>query len=141
MWPKTTLDGIEIEAYGHRTLAEILASVRGLYVGTDRNYHYVGARGFWRPGDYNSRLLLLQDGREVEAVEALNRALEVARDQGAKTFELSTAIDLARLYEKQGKKEAARAILTPIYEWFAEGFDSPGICAARALLNGFNKGS
>jgi predicted ATPase/DNA-binding SARP family transcriptional activator len=85
--------------------------------------------------------LLLQDGREVEAVEALNRALEVARDQGAKTFELSTAIDLARLYEKQGKKEAARAILTPIYEWFAEGFDSPDICAARALLNGFNKGS
>ena len=79
--------------------------------------------------------LLLHEGREAEAVEALNWALEVARDQGAKAFELRTAVDLARFYEKQGETEAARATLIPIYEWFAEGFDSPDINAARALLD------
>jgi iron complex outermembrane receptor protein len=52
----------DIRAYGWRTLADILRSMRGLYVTGDRNYHYLGARGFLRPGDYNTRFLLLVDG-------------------------------------------------------------------------------
>jgi iron complex outermembrane receptor protein len=52
----------DIRNHGHRTLADILASVRGLYVTNDRNYQYLGARGFNRPGDYNSRILLMMDG-------------------------------------------------------------------------------
>jgi iron complex outermembrane receptor protein len=52
----------DIRAFGWRTLADILRSMRGLYVSYDRNYSYLGARGFLRPGDYNSRFLLLVDG-------------------------------------------------------------------------------
>lgn len=52
----------DIKSFGWRTLADILRSMRGLYVTNDRNYSYLGARGFLRPGDYNTRFLLLIDG-------------------------------------------------------------------------------
>lgn len=52
----------DIKTFGWRTLADILRSMRGLYVTNDRNYSYLGARGFLRPGDYNTRFLLLVDG-------------------------------------------------------------------------------
>lgn len=59
----------DIKAFGWRTIADILRSMRGLYVTNDRNYSYLGARGFQRPGDYNSRFLLLIDGnRSNEAI-------------------------------------------------------------------------
>ncbi|HEY8607519.1 MAG TPA: TonB-dependent receptor [Noviherbaspirillum sp.] len=52
----------DIKAFGWRTLADILGSMRGLHTSYDRNYSYLGARGFLRPGDYNTRFLLLVDG-------------------------------------------------------------------------------
>ena len=52
----------EIQAYGHRTLADILRSVRDFYVSDDRNYGYIGVRGINRPGDFGGRILLLVDG-------------------------------------------------------------------------------
>jgi outer membrane receptor for ferrienterochelin and colicins len=55
----------EIKRYGYHTLADILRGVRGMYVTNDRNFSYVGTRGFANPGDYNSRILLLVNGHRV----------------------------------------------------------------------------
>ena len=55
----------EIQVYGYRTLGDILSGVRGLYVTSDRSYTYLGIRGFSRPSDYNSRVLLLVDGHRM----------------------------------------------------------------------------
>jgi outer membrane receptor for ferrienterochelin and colicins len=61
----TVITSDEIQKYGYRTLAEALRSVRGIFVTYDRNYSYLGVRGFNRPGDYGSRILLLIDGHRV----------------------------------------------------------------------------
>ena len=55
----------DIKKYGYRTLADALRSVRGLYVTYDRNYNYLGVRGFNRPGDLNTGILLLVDGHRI----------------------------------------------------------------------------
>jgi outer membrane receptor for ferrienterochelin and colicins len=55
----------EIEKYGYRTLSDVLRSLRGVFTTDDRNYTYIGVRGFNRPGDYDTRVLLLLDGHRL----------------------------------------------------------------------------
>jgi len=71
----------------------------------------------------------------VEAEQSLNRALAVARRQDAKFWELRAALDLAQLRRDQGKHTAARDLLAPVYGWFTEGFDTPVLKEAKALLD------
>jgi predicted ATPase len=81
-------------------------------------------------------LLLRQPGTpQAEAEAWLQRALDVARRQEAKSLELRAAMSLARLWQQQGKQAAARALLAPIYGWFTEGFDTADLQEARALLD------
>ena len=63
------------------------------------------------------------------------RALAVARQQQAKSFELRAAMSLARLWRDQGKVRQARELLAPVYGWFTEGFDTLDLKEAKALLN------
>jgi predicted ATPase len=82
-----------------------------------------------------AEILLDMDGNAVEEAEALfGRSLEIARRQEAKTFELRAATSLARLWQRQGKRDAARALLAPLYAWFTEGFATRDLQAAQALL-------
>jgi predicted ATPase len=79
--------------------------------------------------------LLLQRGApEGEAEACFRRAIAVARGQEAKSWELRATLSLARLWFAKGKREEAQQILSAIYGWFTEGFDTPDLQEARALL-------
>ena len=62
-------------------------------------------------------------------------AVEIARRQSAKLFELRAAVSLARLWSEQGKRAEARELLAPTYEWFTEGFNLRDLKEAKALLD------
>jgi predicted ATPase len=65
---------------------------------------------------------------------SFERALTVARRQQAKSFELRAALSLARLWRDQGKRDEARELLAPVYNWFREGFDTRDLKEATAML-------
>ena len=80
-------------------------------------------------------LLLVLGRQNVDRSEfALQQALEVARGQQAKSLELRAATSLARLWRDQGKSDEARNMLSQVYEWFTEGFDTPDLKEASTLL-------
>jgi predicted ATPase len=73
------------------------------------------------------------DAAKAEAY--FERALAVARKQHAKSWELRTAMSMARLWRDQGKRAEARDLLAPVYGWFTEGFDTLDLKEAKALLD------
>jgi predicted ATPase len=81
-------------------------------------------------------LLLRQPGTsQADAETWLQRALDVARRQEAKSLELRAASSLTRLWQSQGKRDEARELLEPVYNWFTEGFDTADLIDAKALLD------
>ncbi len=73
--------------------------------------------------------------REGEAGRCFLDAIDVARSQSAKSWELRAATRLARLWHSQGKTTEARDLLDPVYGWFTEGFDTADLKDAKALLD------
>jgi predicted ATPase/DNA-binding SARP family transcriptional activator len=109
---------------GLATLAEGLALVEE----TDERY--------WEAELYRVRgeLLLMQGDDIQQAESSFQQAIEVARRQQAKSWELRATMSLASLWQRQGKQDEARQMLVEVYDWFTEGFDTPDLVEARALL-------
>jgi predicted ATPase len=79
---------------------------------------------------------LLRSGHDPGGAErSFSQAIGIAQQQSAKYWELRAAISLARLWREQGKRAAARDLLAPTYGWFTEGFDTPVLKEAKALLD------
>jgi predicted ATPase len=79
--------------------------------------------------------LLLRQGQSEMAEESYRKALSVAEEQGAKLWELRTAMSLARLQRDQDRRAEARNRLATVYGWFTEGFDTTDLKEAKALLD------
>ena len=73
---------------------------------------------------------------DIEKAEGcFRKAIQVATRQKARGFELRAATSLATLWQSQGKRDEARELLSPIYDWFTEGFDTPDMIDTKALLD------
>jgi class 3 adenylate cyclase/predicted ATPase len=79
--------------------------------------------------------LVLRQGHSEAAEELYRKALSIAEEQEAKLWELRAAASLARLRRDQGRRADARNLLAPVYGWFTEGFDTPDLKDAKALLD------
>ncbi len=86
----TVITSQDIKDYGYRTLADIVQSVRGVYINNDRNYQYAGTRGFSIPGDLNTRVLVLLDGYRLN---------DATYDQGPLGTEFPVDVDLIERVE------------------------------------------
>jgi predicted ATPase len=84
-------------------------------------------------------IALMSPKRDVPLAESdFERALAVARQQQAKSWELRAAMSLPRLWRDQGKVQQARELLAPVYGWFTEGHDTRDLKEAKALLDELN---
>ena len=95
-------------------------------------------RAFNEPASYQLKgaLLLMQNGfHATQAESCFQRAIEIARKQSAKSWELRATTSLARLFARQGRRDEARTMLAEIYNWFTEGFDTADLKEAKALLD------
>jgi predicted ATPase len=109
----------------------VLAEALALMQRTEEGFH--GAELHRLRGE----LLLRREAGEVafgEAEACFRQALTIARQQQAKSLELRAAMSLTRLYQQQGRQAEARPMLGECYDWFTEGFDTPDLQEARALL-------
>jgi predicted ATPase len=87
------------------------------------------------------KLLLQQSSdNQAEAEDCFHHALDIARSQQARSFELRIATSLARLWQQQGKRQEAHDLLAPVYHWFTEGFDTADLKDAKALLHELEDG-
>jgi len=79
--------------------------------------------------------LLLRQGHAEAGEQLCQKALSIAREQEAKLWELRAAASLARLRRDQGRRGEAHDLIAPVYDWFTEGFDTPDLKYAKALLD------
>jgi len=94
-----------------------------------------GERWFLAELNRHKGQLMLRQGHAEAAEDLYRKALSIARDQEAKLWELRAAVNLARLRRDQGRRAEARELLAPVYGWFTEGFDTPDLKEAKALID------
>jgi predicted ATPase len=94
-----------------------------------------GQRWFAAELNRHKGRLLLEQGRAEAAEQLYREALSIAQEQEAKGWELRAATSLARLRRCQGRRPEARDLLAPVYRWFTEGFGTPDLKEAKALLD------
>jgi tetratricopeptide (TPR) repeat protein len=82
-----------------------------------------------------ARVLLASGGAPDMAEAVVRRAISIARAQGARSFELRATSQLAQWLRDRGERDAARALLAPLYAWFSEGFETADLVTTRALLD------
>jgi len=112
-----------------RTQEALDAVEEGLAVSERNGERYYDAE-LWR---LKGELLKLQEATP-EAEACFQKAIEIARQQAAKSLELRASTSLASLWQKQGKQKEAHRALSGIYEWFTEGFDTADLVDAKVLL-------
>ena len=143
----TLITADEISRFGYRTLAEILESVRGFYTTDDRNYEYAGVRGFGRPGDYNTRILLMLNGQRLNDnvydaaaigyefsvdVNTIER-VEIVRGPGSSLYGTSAFFAVVNIITKTGRQlKGLRADL----ELGSFGSARPSISYGDSFQNG-----
>jgi predicted ATPase len=93
-----------------------------------------GERWFAAELNRHKGQLLLRQGQSEAAEGLYRKALSIAEEQDAKLWELRAVMSLARLRSDQGRRAEARDLLAPVYGWFTEGFDTPDLKEAKALL-------
>lgn len=138
----------QLEATGTQgTLLHLLTLLAEIYIqcgeiqrGADalsRALHHAartGERSYLAETHRMQGVLHLKRQEINEAEDSFRRAIEVAQDQAATLWELRAVMDLARLWETQGRAAEAHARLSRIYDWFTEGADTPDLATARMLL-------
>jgi iron complex outermembrane receptor protein len=127
----TVVTAEEIQKHGYRTLADVLRSVRGFFVINDRNYSYVGVRGFSRPGDYNARILFLLDGHRVNDnifdgayvgtefpvdVDLIER-IEIIRGPKSSVYGTGAFVAVINVITKRGRDLNATELSTEAGSW------------------------
>jgi predicted ATPase len=80
-------------------------------------------------------IALMSTSDRAKAQDCFERALTIARQQQAKSWELRAAMSMARLWRDQGRRDEARDLLAPVYGWFTEGFDTLDLKEAKTLLD------
>jgi predicted ATPase len=80
-------------------------------------------------------LLALSPDAQAEAQAVFDQALEIAREQKGKSWELKVATSLSRLWQRQGRQGEAEELLAPVYRWFTEGFETRDLRTAREVLD------
>jgi predicted ATPase len=94
-----------------------------------------GERWFVAELNRHKGQLLLRQGHSEAAAELYRKALRIAQEQEAKLWELRAAASLAQLHRDQGRHAEARDLLAPVYGWFTEGFGTPDLRDAKALID------
>src|SRR5579864_1535462 len=127
----TVVTAEQIQKYGYRTLADVLKSVRGFYVINDRNYSYVGVRGFSRPGDVNARILFLVDGHRINEnifdgayvgtefpvdIDLIER-VEVTRGPSSSVYGAGAYVAVVNVITKRGRDLDSAEIYTESGSW------------------------